>query len=288
MQIKKAFIPVGGFGTRLLPATKAQPKEMLALVDKPVIQYIVEEAVAAGIHDITFITAKGKRAIEDHFDSSRDLEKFLEARGKNELARHIKSIAELAHFTYVRQQEPKGPGDALLQVRHLIGHDPIAVLYADDVVHSKVPCLAQLMRVFEKYQKPVLALERVPKKEVGRYGVIAGKKINARTYRISRLVEKPEIAHAPSNLVIIGKFIYTPDLVDLLPKMTPSATGEFFPTEIFDRYVREGGEMYGYEYEGVRFDCGEKFGFLKASVQAGLRHPEIGNSFRRYLKSIII
>lgn len=287
MIIKKVVIPVGGFGTRFLPATKAQPKEMLTLVDKPVIQYLVEEAVDSGIKEVIFVTGRGKRAIEDHFDYSAELEHFLNSRGKHELAKKIHEISSLARFTYVRQGEPKGPGHALLQIAHLIGHDePIAVLYGDDIIDGKVPSLKQLMNVFEKYQKPVIALQKVPKKEISRYGVAAGKKIADRTYKITELVEKPLLKDAPSDLAIVGKFIYTPELFQMLPKMKPGPGGELFPTDVFDLYIKNGGDMYGYEYEGVRYDCGEKLGFLEAVVQVGLKHPEVGKGFKSYLKNL--
>ena len=286
-KIKKVIIPVGGFGTRFLPATKAQPKEMLTLVDKPVIQYLVEEAVASGINEVIFITARNKRAIEDHFDSSIELEVFLRSRGKKEIADQIRDISSLAKFVYVRQKEQKGPGDALLQAMHLIGHDePVAVLYGDDVVDAEVPCLKQLMNVFEKYGKPVLALEKVPHNEVSRYGVIGGEEIAPRTYRINSLIEKPPIEQAPSDLAIIGKYIYTPELMKLLPEMKPGPNGELFPTDVFDMYIRKGGEMYGYQYEGTRYDCGEKLGYLKAMVQIGLKHGDVGKQFREYLHDL--
>lgn len=284
--LKKAIIPVAGFGTRFLPATKAVPKEMLPLVDKPVVQYLVEEAVASGITEIIFITTRNKRPIEDHFDRSLELEEFLVGRGKSELARKLRAISSLAKFTYVRQAEQRGPGDALLQASHLIGHEPVAVLYGDDVVVSRTPCLKQLIRVWEKYKKPVLALERVPKEEASRYGIIGGKQVAPRTYRISQLVEKPQAGKAPSDLAIIGKYIYTPDLFAMLPKMKPGPGGELFPTDIFDLYVKRGGAIYGYEFEGVRYDCGERLGYLKAIVQAGMRHPEVGEAFTRYVKGL--
>lgn len=287
MKIKKVVIPVGGFGTRFLPATKAQPKEMLTIVDKPVIQYLVEEAVASGIKEIIFVTGRGKRAIEDHFDYSAELEDFLNSRGKHDLAKTIHEISSLARFTYVRQGEPKGPGHALLQISHLIGHDePIAVLYGDDVIDAKVPCLKQLIAVYEKFNSPVLALQKVPKKEISRYGVIGGKEIASRTYQINEVIEKPAAGKAPSNLAIIGKYIYTPELFQMLDQMKPGPGGELFPTDVFDLYVKKGGKMYGYEYEGVRYDCGDKLGFLEAIVQSGLKHPEVGKSFRSYLNGL--
>lgn len=287
MNIKKVIIPVGGFGTRFLPATKAQPKEMLALVDKPVIQYLVEEAVESGIREIIFVTGRGKRAIEDHFDYSLELEHFLESRGKKELADRIHGIASMAKFTYVRQGEPKGPGHALLQASHLIGHDePIAVLYGDDVVVAKTPCLLQLMSVYEQVKKPVIALERVSGDDVSRYGIVAAKKAGRRLYNITGVVEKPERDKAPSDLAVIGKYIYTPELFSMLPQMKPSRGGEYFPTGVFDIYVKKGGQMYGYEYEGERYDCGEKLGFLKATVRVGMQHPDVGKEFKHYLKGL--
>lgn len=285
-KIKKVLIPVGGFGTRFLPATKAQPKEMLTLVDKPAIQYLVEEAVASGIEEVIFITGRGKRAIEDHFDYSLELEYFLKSRGKEDMAEKVHKIGSLAKFTYVRQGEPKGPGHALLQASHLIDRDePVAVLYGDDIVDSKVPCLRQLLNVFEEYGKPVIALQKVLSKNISRYGVIGGKKVAPRTYKISKLVEKPRREEAPSNLAIIGKFILTPEILSLLPNMQPGPGGEFFLTDVLDMYARQ-GDMYGYEYEGERYDCGEKLGFLQAMIQVGLKHPEVGKEFRAYLKKL--
>mgnify|MGYP003394124646 CR=1 FL=1 len=287
--LTKVIIPVAGLGTRFLPATKAQPKAMLPLIDKPVIQFLVEEAVASGITDIIFVTGRGKRAIEDHFDYSLELEYFLRNRGKSELADRIHAISSLAKFTYVRESEPLGPGHAVLQARHLIGHDePVAVLYEDDVVDSKIPCIKQLMNVFDKYQKPVLALDRVPRKMVSRYGIVGVKKISNRTFKVTDMIEKPKIEEAPSNLVSRGKYIYTPEVLDLLAVMKPGPGGELFATAAFQLYLKQGGDMYGYEYEGVLYDCGEKLGFAKAMVQVGLKHPEIGKAFRQYLKKLDI
>ncbi len=285
--VRKAIILVAGLGTRFLPATKAQPKEMLPLVDKPVIQYLVEEVAASGIKDIIFVTGKGKRAIEDHFDHAGELEAFLEARGKTELAREVRAISSLARFAFIRQKEPLGTGDALLQVRHLIGREPVAVLYGDDIVISRTPCLAQLIKIYDEYHAPVLALERVPKKEVVRYGVISGKKIAPRLHEIRGIVEKPGVKEAPSNLIRIGKAIYTPEIFEVLGRSKRPDTGEFYDVVALDAYTREGvGKLYGYEYEGMRYDCGEKLGFLKATVQAGLRHPELKIEFRQYLRGL--
>lgn len=285
--IKKVIIPVGGFGTRFLPATKAQPKEMLPVVDKPVIQYLVEEAVASGIKEVIFVTGRGKRAIEDHFDNARELEVYLSSRGKNVLAKQIKDISSLARFAFVRQKEPRGAGDALMQARHLIGQEPVAVLYGDDLVDSKTPCLKQLISVFEKYGAPVLALERMPKKELSKYGVISGEKISAKTYKIDHIIEKPKTGRAPSNLVSIGKYIITPEIFDYLEKIKPQKNKELYLTDAFEAHLVKDGEMYGYEFEGKRYDCGDKAGFLKAVVNFGLKHPEVGDAFKKHLKRLI-
>ncbi len=285
-QIKKAIIPVGGYGTRFLPATKAQPKEMLPIVDKPVIQYLVEEAVASGITEIIFVTGKGKRAIEDHFDYSGELESFLDSKGKGELAKEVRRISSLAKFAFVRQKEPRGVGDALLQARHLIGHEPIAVLYGDDIVDSTSTCLKQLLDVYDKYHSSVLALERVPRKEVSKYGVIGGKKIGDKTYQIREIIEKPSIEDAPSNLISIGKYIITPDVFDELAEIKIQPNHELYLTDALVAYLARGGKIYGYEFEGKRFDCGDKLGFLKAVVHFGLKHAEVGVAFKNHLKRL--
>ena len=285
-KVKKAILLVAGFGTRFLPATKAQPKEMLPLVDKPVIQFLVEEAVASGITDIIFVTGKGKRAIEDHFDFAPELESFLIKKGKKQIADEVHRIGALANFAFVRQKEPLGTGDALLQVRHLIGNEPVAVFYGDDMVVSDKPCLAQLIGVYDRYHAPVMALEKVPKKEVSRYGVIDGTNVSPRIYKVKALIEKPSVADAPSNLIRIGRAIFTPELFEVLATIKRPKIGEFYDVYALDYFAKQGGALYGYEYEGVRYDCGEKLGFLKATVQAGLHHPEVGKAFAEYLRSI--
>lgn len=290
MVIKKVIIPVAGFGTRFLPATKAQPKEMLPIVDKPVIQYLVEEAVASGITEVIFVTGRGKRAIEDHFDHAGELEFFLEKRGKKDLADQIRNISGLARFAFVRQKEPRGAGDALLQVEHLVGNEPVAVLYGDDVVYSKTPCLKQLIGVFEKYQKPVFTLERMPQQMLSRYGIIGGDKIGPRTYRVRHIVEKPRAGEAPSRLAVVGKYILTPRVFAVLRELKDHVDyregKELLPTEAFAHMLRNGEEIYGYEFEGVRYDCGDKLGFLKAVVDFGLRHPEVGAGFKKHIKKL--
>ena len=288
-QIKKAIIPVAGFGTRFLPATKAQPKEMLPLVDKPVIQYIVEEAADSGIKEIILVTGRGKRAIEDHFDHAAELESYLESRGKSELAKSIRNISSIAFFSFVRQKEPRGIGDAILQARSLIGDEPVAILSGDDIIdtNSGDPALKQLIRVYEKYRKPVVAVVRIPKEEVYKYGVIAGEEVEPKTWRVTRTVEKPAPGKEPSNLVIVVKYILTTEIFDYLEKVKPEHNGEIYIPPAIDAYIKEGGDFYAYEVEGTWYDCGEKLGFLKATVQVGLHHPEVGKQFRAYLEKVI-
>lgn len=284
--IKKVIIPVGGFGTRFLPATKAQPKEMLPIVDKPVIQYLVEEAVNSGIKEIILVTGRGKRAIEDHFDHAAELEYFLEARGKSDLAKNIRAISSMASFAFVRQKEPKGIGDAILQARQLINNEPFAVMSGDDIIDSPSPALKQLIRIYKKYRAPVVALRSVPKEEVHKYGIIAGRKIAPRTWRITGLIEKPSPAKAPSNLMAIVKYILTPEIFSYISKAKPSANGEIYTTAAIDKYVKAGGRVYGYEVKGDYYDCGDKLGFMRAVVNFGLKHPEISKGFRAYLKTL--
>lgn len=285
--ITKCIIPVAGFGTRFLPATKAQPKEMLPIVDKPVIQFLVEEAVASGIKEIIFITGRGKRAIEDHFDCSFELEYNLVEKGKQELLNEVRQISEMAKFFYVRQSKPLGDGHAVLCAKELIGDEPVAVLFGDDLLDSKVPGLKQLINIFEKYHDPVIALASVPKEEVSRFGVIDPLKIGERTYEVKGLIEKPKIEEAPSNLIFSGKSILTPDFFEILEK-SPEASGEIRLTGAFSEYLKQGKVLYGYELEGTRYDCGDKLGFLKATVDFGLKHPEISEEFRKYLSAKIL
>lgn len=294
MHIRKAIIPVAGFGTRFLPATKAQPKEMLPLVDKPIIQYLVEEAVASGIEEIIFVTGRGKRAIEDHFDDSFELEHNLVEKGKHNLLEKIYKISRLANFVYVRQSKPLGDGHAILCARKVLNNEPCAVLYGDDIVSSAVPCLKQLMDVYEKYTDPVVALEEVAKEEVEKYGVVKIRKsINQqihkstneeRIFEIEDIVEKPKAAKAPSNLIIVGKYIITPDVFNIMEKMKPDKSGEIRLANALKKLTKE-KPVYGCRFDGIRYDCGSKVGFLKATVDFGLRHPEVGKEFREFLRS---
>ena len=287
-RIRKAIIPVAGFGTRFLPATKAQPKEMLSVVDKPVIQYIVEEAVASGITDIILVTGQNKRPIEDHFDSNFELEHILKQKGKKDLLEQIEKISSLANFYYVRQKNPLGDGHAILQAKGLIDKDePVAVLFGDDIVEHKVPALKQLIDVYEKYQDPVIAVDRVDKKDLSKYGVIGGVKVSERTYQVQELVEKPNPENAPSNLAIIGKYIITPDVLEALASFKPGKNQEIRLIDAFRAIVKQ-RSIYAHEFLGERYDCGSKLGFLKATVHFGLQHSEVKNDFSKYLKSIKI
>lgn len=283
--VKKVIIPVGGFGTRFLPATKAQPKEMLPIVDKPVIQYLVEEAVASGIKEVILVTGRGKRAIEDHFDHAAELESFLESRGKSELASTVKKISSMAFFAFVRQKEPRGIGDAILQARTLVGGEAVAVMSGDDIIDAKPPALKQLIEIYNKYRAPVVALRHVPREEVHKYGIIKGKKIAPRVWQITGLVEKPEPEKAPSEFMVVVKYILTPEIFDYLAKVKPSANGEVYITGAIDEYAKAGGRVYGYEFNGEYYDCGDKLGYMRAVVNFGLKHPEIGKAFKKYLAS---
>ena len=286
--VKKAIIPVAGFGTRFLPATKAQPKEMLTLVDKPVIQYIVEEAVSSGITDIILVTGQNKRAIEDHFDRNFELEYRLKQSKKSDLLDEMDKISNLAKFYYVRQKTPLGDGHAILQARDLIGeNEPVAVLFGDDVIDSKKPALKQLIDVYEKYQDPVIAVHNVAKKDVSRYGIMDAVKTEERTYEVKGLVEKPSPNEAPSTLAATGKYIITPDIFEALAKTKGGRDKEIRLIDGFIEVVKKRA-IYAYEFEGQRYDCGSKFGFLEATVQFALKHPELKKDFAKYLKSIKI
>lgn len=285
MKIRKAVIPVAGMGTRFLPATKAQPKEMLTLVDKPIIQYIVEEAVAAGIEEIIFVTSLGKRAIEDHFDRNFELEYRLRKKGKKKELSEILDITDMAKFVYVRQRSPRGDGDAILSAREIVGDEPCAVFYGDDIVESKKPAIAQLMEVYDRYQDPVAGVSRVPKNIVSRYGVIDGKKVGERVYEVSAFVEKPDIGKAPSTLAHVGREIITPEIFDILARLKPDKSGEIRLAGAYAEFLKR-RPIYACEFDGIWHDCGAKLGFLKAQISYGLNHPEIGADFRAYLRNI--
>jgi UTP--glucose-1-phosphate uridylyltransferase len=283
--IRKAVFPAAGLGTRFLPATKAQPKEMLPLVDKPIIQYGVEEAVASGVDNIILVTGRGKNAIEDHFDVSVELETFLEARGKTELLAEIRKISNLINFSYVRQGEPLGLGHAVLVTRPLVGEEPFAVILGDDVIDATPPALQQMIDVYREVQGPVLAIERVPKQDVSAYGIIDAEEVSPGVYRIRDMVEKPPRDEAPSDLAIIGRYILTPDIFPALESTVSDRTGEIQLTNGLRRLLKE-RPIYGCRIDGVRHDTGNKLGFLKAVVYFALRRPDLAQPFADYLRSI--
>ena len=285
MRVRKAVFPAAGLGTRFLPATKAQPKEMLPLVDKPMIQYVVEEAVASGLTEIIIVTGRGKRAIEDHFDAAFELEYYLQDRGKLEELAEIKTISELASVSYVRQREPLGLGHAILCARPLVGEEPFGVLLGDDLIVALNPCMRQLLGVFERYGGPVVAVERVPGDQISRYGVIRPKPLEGKVYEVLDLVEKPAAWEAPSDLAIIGRYVLTPDLFPVLAETRPDARGEIQVTDAL-RTLRRTRTLYAVEFEGKRYDTGDKLGFLKATVEFALARPDLAEPFRAYLKTL--
>ncbi len=283
--IRKAVFPAAGLGTRFLPATKAQPKEMLPLVDKPIIQYVVEEAVESGLDQIIIVTGRGKRAIEDHFDISFELEHVLAQKGDEETLRAVRRISDLATIYYIRQKEPLGLGHAVAVTRELVGDEPFAVLLSDDLIVHDVPCLRQMIEVYERYQCSVVAVERIPRERISGYGVIAGRPIEERIYRLDDVVEKPAPEEAPSDLAIVGRYILTPEIFDALAKVKPGKGGEIQLTDALRRLLKH-QVIYAYEFQGIRYDAGTTLGFLKAAVEFALRRPDIGEEFRTYLRSL--
>jgi UTP--glucose-1-phosphate uridylyltransferase len=283
--IRKAVFPAAGLGTRFLPATKAQPKEMLPLVDKPIIQYGVEEAVASGVDNIILVTGRGKNAIEDHFDVSVELETFLEARGKKDQLAEIRQISNLINFSYVRQGEPLGLGHAVLVTKNLVGDEPFAVILGDDVIDAKPPALAQMIDVFNEFQAPVLCVERVPRQDVSSYGIIDAEEVRPGVYKIKDMVEKPPRDEAPSDLAIIGRYILTPDIFAALEATVSDRTGEIQLTNGLRRLLKD-RPIYGCRVDGVRHDTGNKLGFLKAVVYFALRRSDLAGPFADYLRSL--
>jgi len=275
-KVRKAIIPVAGTGSRLLPATKVQPKEMMILVDKPVVHYLVEEAVAAGIEEILFVINSNKHSVGDYFARDADLERSLEEKGKLDLLAKIQNIHNQARFLYVHQDEPLGSGDALMRGRGFVGDEPFAVFYADDVMETPEgkPAIGQLIAAYQQYEKPVAGLVNVPKEEVSKYGIVQGEKVDERTWRIDELVEKPSVEDAPTTLASVGRFVLTADIFPLIEK-APQLKGEVYLASALDALSRE-GNLYGYEMEGKWHDCGSKIGFWRANFELGLKHPEIG------------
>ncbi len=290
MVIRKAVLPVAGLGTRFLPATKAQPKEMLPIVDKPLVQYAVEEVAASGIPLVIFVTGRGKNAIENHFDVSFELEHQLAGRGKQEARNELRSIASLVQVTYIRQQEARGLGHAILTARDPVGDEPFGVVLSDDVISSRVPCLKQMVQVYERYGASVVAIQRVKRQAVSSYGIIRGRlvpdrSLNGRLFRIDDMVEKPQPRRAPSDLAVIGRYILTPGIFRELAETRPGAGGEIQLTDALRRLL-EKEPVYGFVFEGKRYDAGNKLGFLEATVALALERPDLGKAFRRYLKSL--
>ncbi len=288
--VRKAVFPAAGLGTRFLPATKAMPKEMLPLVDKPLIQYGIEEAIASGIHNIVIVTGRGKTAIEDHFDVSFELEHLLESRGKTEMLAAVRAISDMIDVAYVRQKEALGLGHAVLRARDLVGPEPFAVVLSDDVIDAETPCLRQLLNVYEFYGTAVLALMEVPREQIGAYGVVAAEPrphegMDGRVFRIHDLVEKPSPDDAPSNLAIIGRYILTPEIFAAIEATPPGRNNEIQLTDAL-RNLLKGRPIYGVKFSGKRFDAGDKLGFLQATVEFALKRPDLGAAFRSCLGAL--
>ena len=288
VKLSRAVFPAAGLGTRFLPITKAQPKEMLPLVDKPLIQYVVEEAVASGLENLIMITGRGKNAIEDHFDVSFELERILEERGKPELLNIVRAVSDLVHIAYVRQKEALGLGHAILMARDLVNNEPFAVLLGDDIIESETPCIRQMLDVFERYEASVVAIMEVRRDEVSRYGIIKGTPLpneDGRLFDIQEMIEKPSIADAPSNLAIIGRYILTPAIFEILSQTDTGSGGEIQLTDGLNRLLAK-ERILAYRFSGKRHDAGEKLGYLKATVEFALKNEELGQEFRTYLKSL--
>ncbi|GAA0726894.1 UTP--glucose-1-phosphate uridylyltransferase GalU [Clostridium malenominatum] len=286
MKVKKAIIPAAGLGTRFLPATKAQPKEMLPIVDKPTIQYIIEEAVASGIEEILIITGRNKRAIEDHFDKSVELEKELEEHNKTELLSMVQQISNMVNIYYIRQKEPKGLGHAISCAKTFVGDEPFAVMLGDDIVHSENPCLKQLIDCYNEYKTTILGVQEVPKEEVSKYGIVQGLHIEDRVHKVKDLIEKPSMDEAPSNIAILGRYIITPKIFSILENTTPGKNGEIQLTDALKTLIKDEA-MYAYNFQGRRYDVGDKLGFLEATVEFALKREDLKEGFMNYLKGIV-
>lgn len=287
MKIKKAILPVAGFGTRFLPATKAQPKEMLPVVDKPAIQYLVEEAVASGIEEVIFVTGRGKRSIEDHFDHSFELEHNLVEKNKHDLLKEVRKISNLAKFSYVRQPDPLGDGHAIACAAHLVGNEPVLVMFGDSLYDSTVPPAKQLIEVYERYNDAVIGLAEVKKEEVSLFGVIDGVDLGNDIYEIKKFVEKPKAEDAPSNLAAVGKYVITPEIFEILNGMQSGKSGEIRLADAFDALLEKNRPVYGKKLEGDWLDTGDKFNFVKATIKLGLKNKEIGDKLRKFLRELL-
>lgn len=288
-EIKTAIIPIAGLATRFLPLSKAVPKELWPIVDQPIIQYIISEAKASGIQQIIFVLKPQNKIFLDYLKPSLQIEKILKERKKGNILTEIKKLEELfkdISFTYVLQKKPLGDGHAILQTAKLVGEEPVAVLFADDIVESKTPCLLQLTKVFKTSQKPVVALYRLEEEKLPLYGIVGIEKIANRHYKIKKIIEKPAPGTAPSNLAIVGKYILTPEVFDYLKKAKPNEKGEIILAEVFDKMLKDGKIIYGYEFEGKWLECGNKMGWLKTSLYLSLKHPQYGQELKKFLKEI--
>jgi len=286
MKIKKAVIPVAGLGTRFLPATKTVPKELLPIVDVPAVQYVVQEAVAAGITEVIFVTSRGKDSIEDHFDEAPELEQVLEERGQKAMRETLRRIAEMVEIVSVRQKRPLGLGHAILSARDLVGEEPFAVLLSDDLIDASVPCVQQLVKVFEEKKESVIALRRVPKQAVNKYGIVGGEKITDRLYEIRKMVEKPQPDEAPSQMAIIGRYLLRPEIFSFLAKVAPGRGGEIQLTDGLLQLARH-RKVYGYEFDGTHYDVGDKLGFVQATVAYALKRADLRDQVEEYLRNLI-
>ena len=284
MKVKKAIIPAAGLGTRFLPATKAQPKEMLPIVDKPTIQYIIEEAVASGIEEILIITGRNKKCIEDHFDKSVELEMELEKSGKEDLLEMVRNISDLVNIHYIRQKEPRGLGDAIHCAKTFVGNEPFAVLLGDDIVDSEIPCLKQLIDCYSEYKTSILGVQTVKDTDVSKYGIVDGIHIENRVYKVKDLVEKPSVEESPSNIAILGRYIITPEIFKILENTPPGKGGEIQLTDALKTLISQ-EPMYAYNFQGKRYDVGDKLGFLQATVEFALKRPELREEFIEYLNT---
>lgn len=285
MKVRKAIIPAAGLGTRFLPATKAQPKEMLPIVDTPTLQYIIQEAVESGIEEILIITGRNKQSIENHFDKSVELELELEAKGKYDLLEEVRKISDMVNIHYIRQKEPKGLGHAIHCARIFIGNEPFAVLLGDDIVYSEKPCLKQMIEAYDEYKTSILGVQEVPLEDVNKYGIVDGKHIEGRMYRVKGLVEKPTAQDTPSNIAILGRYIINPEIFGILEHTQPGKDGEIQLTDAL-KILAQQEAMYAYNFEGRRYDVGDKQGYLEATIEFALRRPNLRADFLKYLIKI--
>lgn len=287
MKIRKAVIPAAGLGTRFLPATKAQPKEMLPIVDKPTLQYIIEECIESGIEEILIITGRNKKSIEDHFDKNIELEMELEKSGKQEMLEMVRNISDMANIHFIRQKEPKGLGHAIYCSKTFVGNEPFAVLLGDDIVYNEEkPCLKQILECYNEYKTSILGVQKVPRENINKYGIVEAKHIEDRVYKVKGLIEKPNMNQTNSNIAILGRYIITPRIFEILENLEPGKGGEIQLTDALLKLSKEEA-IYAYNFEGKRYDVGDKFGFLQATVEYALRKDELKDDFIKYLKEIV-